>query len=202
MRRLSIAVLMPLGLLGCAIEHIGPLTVPLSYSPTTTLATASSGITGTLACATIGPVQVVDGRSDKQLGVRTLESKPPQKASVSAGSDPVAWVRQGVDSYFSHNGLTVQGNGPHLQVTLTQLQTTEDAWHRASYEAVVTLAGELKSPSGKSCWQGTAVGKSGNYGYAGSIENYQQTLNAALDSASQQMAAPQAFRDALCHCGE
>ncbi len=166
------------------------------------MATGSSGSSGTLACSTLGPVEVTDGRSDKQLGIRTLESKPPQSASVSTGGDPTAWVRQGVDSYLSHNGLVVQGNGPHLLLTLDQLKTTEDAWHRSSYEAVVTLTGELKSPGGKSCWKGTTVGKAGNYGYAGSIENYQQTLNSALDAASQQLVSPQGFRDALCHCAD
>ena len=50
--------------------------------------------------------------------------------------------------------------------------------------------------------KGSAVGKAGNYGYAGSIENYQQTLNSALDAASQQIVSPQPFRDALCHCGD
>jgi hypothetical protein len=202
MRRLSLAVPMCLGLLGCAVDHVGPLTVPLTYSPAASPGSPTARITGTLACTTLGPVEVTDARTDKQLGIRTLESKPPQKATVSAGSDPTAWVRQGVDSYLSHNGLVVQGNGPHLLLTLEQLQTTEDAWHRSSYEAVVTLTGELKSPGGRSCWKGSAVGKAGNYGYAGSIENYQQTLNAALDAASQQIVSPQPFRDALCHCGD
>ena len=197
MRMLSLTVLMSLGLLGCAVERLEPLSVPLAYSPTA----GAPGIPGTLACATIGPVEVTDGRADKSLGIRTLQNKP-LKASVSTGSDPTAWVRQGVDSYFSHNGLKVQGNGPKLALTLDQLNTTESVYHRASYEAHVALTGELKSPSGKSCWKGTVEGKGGNYGYAGSTENYQETLNSALDSASQQLAAPQAFRDALCHCGD
>jgi hypothetical protein len=155
-----------------------------------------------MSCPTIGPIEVADGRADKELGYRSLEKKPDVRAQVSAGSDPVAWVRQGVDSYLSHNGLKVQGSGPHLMLTLDQLQTTETAWQRASYEAHVVLAGELKSPGGKSCWQGTVQGKGENYGYAGSIENYQETLNKALDDASMQLVSPQAFRDALCHCSD
>jgi hypothetical protein len=197
MRKLSLTVLMSLGLLGCAAERVEPMNVPLVYSPSP----SSPSLTGVLSCTAIGPLEVTDARADKSLGLRTLENKP-LKASVSTSSDPTAWVRQGVDSYLSHNGLKVQGSGPKLALTLEQLVTTESVYHRASYTAVVGLTGELKSPGGKSCWKGTVEGKGDNYGYAGSTENYQETLNSALDSASQQMAAPQAFRDALCHCGD
>ena len=197
MRKLSLTVLMSLGLLGCAVERVEPMNVPLVYSPSA----GAAAITGVLSCTAIGAIDVTDGRAEKSLGLRTLENKP-LKASVSTSSDPTAWVRQGVDSYLSHNGLKVQSNGPKLALTLDQLMTTESVYHRASYTALVGLTGELKSPSGKSCWKGTVEGKGGNYGYAGSTENYQETLNSALDSASQQMAAPQAFRDALCHCSD
>ena len=128
--------------------------------------------------------------------------KSPLKAAVSTGSDPTAWVRQGVDSYLSHNGLKVQGSGPKLALTLNQLLTTESVYHRANYTALLGLTAELKSPGGKSCWKGTVEGKGGNYGYAGSVENYQETLNAALDTASVQLTSAQGFRDALCHCAD
>ena len=197
MRKLSLTVLMSLGLLGCAVERVEPLNVPLVYAPTS----SATVLTGVLSCATIGPIEVTDARPDKSLGLRTMETKP-LKAAVSTGSDPTAWVRQGVDSYLSHNGIKVQGSGPTLGLTLNQLLTTESVYHRASYTAVVSLTGELKSPSGKSCWKGTFEGKAGNYGYAGSIENYQETLNGALDAASVLLTSTQTFRDALCHCGD
>jgi hypothetical protein len=195
MRTLSLTVLMCLGLLGCAVDRVDPLNVPLVYSASS----SATPLTGVLSCIAVGPIEVTDARADKSLGLRTMENKP-LKASVSTGSDPTAWVRQGVDSYLSHNGLTVQGNGPKLALTLNQLLTTESVYHRASYTAVVALTAELKSPAGKSCWQGTFEGKGGNYGYAGSIQNYQETLNSALDAASVQLTSTQAFRDALCHC--
>jgi hypothetical protein len=197
MRKLSLTVLMSLGLLGCAIDRVDPLNVPLVYTPTS----SATVLTGVLSCATIGPIEVTDGRRDKSLGLRTMETKP-LKASVSTSSDATAWVRQGVDSYLSHNGIKVQGSGPKLALTLNQLLTTESVYHRASYTAVVSLTAELKSPGGKSCWQGTFDGKGGNYGYAGSIENYQETLNGALDAASVLLTSTQSFRDALCHCSD
>jgi hypothetical protein len=197
MRKLSLTVLMALGLLGCAVDRVEPLNVPLVYSPSS----GAAGITGALPCATIGAIDVTDGRTDKSLGLRTLQGKS-LNAAVSTSSDPTAWVRQGLDSYLSHNGVKVQGSGPKLALTLDQLRTTETVYHRGSYEALVALTGALKSPGGKSCWAGSVQSKGGNYGYAGSIENYQETLNSALDAASQQLTATQAFRDALCHCSD
>ena len=43
---------------------------------------------------------------------------------------------------------------------------------------------------------------SGNYGYAGSVQDYQETLNGALDAASMHLAESQGFRAALCHCAD
>jgi hypothetical protein len=43
-------------------------------------------------------------------------------------------------------------------------------------------------------------GAAGNYGHCGSIQNYQETLNSALDAATLHMAQSQGFKDAVCHC--
>lgn len=45
-------------------------------------------------------------------------------------------------------------------------------------------------------------GTAGNYGYAGSVPNYQETLNGALDNASLHLAESQGFKDGLCHCAD
>jgi hypothetical protein len=44
-------------------------------------------------------------------------------------------------------------------------------------------------------------GSSENYGYAGSIENYQETLNHALDRAAMRAFSAPGFRKAVCSCG-
>ena len=61
---------------------------------------------------------------------------------------------------------------------------------------------ELRSAAGKVCWKGSVEGQGGNYGYAGSIPNYQETLNAALDAATSNMIQAPGFKEALCHCTE
>jgi len=45
------------------------------------------------------------------------------------------------------------------------------------------------------------AGKGGNYGYSGSIENYQETLNSALDDATQHILDSPLLDGALCQCG-
>lgn len=188
-------MILSLALLGCAVTQINPMTVPLLY----TANPKAPALTGTLSCNSVAAIEVTDGRATKILGERVSESKP-LKAQVTAAGDPAVWVKDGVTSYFTHSGVQAGGSGPQLLLSLDQLQTTESILRRASYDASIALTGELKS-SGKSCWRGTVQGTGSDYGYAGGISNYQIALNSALDAASQQLLAPQAFREALCHCG-
>ena len=196
MRRTTWAAWAFVGLAACAVSRVDPLTIPLAYKTTP----KNAGMFGSLSCAVLSQVQVTDARIDKTLGVRTHESKP-LKADVSAGSDPAGWVRDGVAGLLTQNGFTFQNGAPQLVITIDTLRTTETIWHRASYAAQVSMSGWLRSKSGKTCWQGTGSGSGGDYGYAGSIENYQETLNGALDAATVQMIQSSGFKDALCHCG-
>ena len=193
--KLTLTVLACIAVAACAVSKVEPLSVPLVYK----FNPKNAGILGTFPCAASAQIQVSDARGDNTLGVRTHESKP-LKADVTAGSDPAVWVRDGVQGFLGQNGVTFQG-GPTLLLSIDTLHTTETIWHRAGYDAEISMSGQLRSPSGKPCWQGTVAGKGGNYGYAGSVENYQATLNEALDNATLQMAQPQAFKEALCHCG-
>jgi hypothetical protein len=194
--KLTLLVLVCAAVAGCAVSKVEPLSIPLVYKANP----KNAGALGSFPCPASAQVQVSDARSDKTLGVRTHESKP-LKADVTAGSDPAAWVQAGVQGFLGQNGVTFPGSGPQLLISIDTLHTTESIWHRSGYDADVSLAGQLRSASGKSCWQGTGAGKGGNYGYAGSIDNYQQTLNEALDRATLQMTQSQTFKDALCHCG-
>ena len=182
-----------MGLAACAVSRVDPLTVPLVYKANP----KNAGAIGGLACPVIYQVQVTDARIDKTLGVRTHESKP-LKAEVSAGSDPAAWAHDGVLGLLTQNGITSQYGAPQLLVAIETLRTTESIWHRASYGAQVTMSGQLQSRSGRICWQGTGSGTGGDYGYAGSIENYQETLNRAIEHAMTDLLNQKGFRDALC----
>lgn len=181
----------------CAVSRLEPLAIPLVYKDNP----KNAGLLGGLECNTMAAVQASDARIEKTLGVRTHESKP-LKAEVSVNGDPAAWVHEGVQSFFAQNGASFQGSGPRLLVSLSSLHTVESVWHRASYDARLELTAELQSPGGRSCWKQSVEGTAGNYGYAGSVLNYQETLNAALDAASTRLGESQGLRTALCHCGE
>jgi hypothetical protein len=195
MRKTALLALLCLAVVSCAVSKVEPLSVPLAYKADT----KDFGRLGSLSCNAISQVQANDARTDKTLGIRTHESKP-LRADVTAANDPASWVQEGVQGLLTQNGVTLQGRGPVLMVSLDGLRTTESIWHRSSYEAHVALLGELMSPSGRPCWRGTGQGSGGDYGYSGSIPDYQETLNAALDAATVQMTQTQAFKDGLCQC--
>jgi len=171
------------------------MSVPLLYTPSP----KNAGLVGALPCNAISQIQVSDARTDKTLGTRVHESLP-LKAEVTTGSDAATWVQNGLQSVLTQNGITIQGHGPKLGVTLDSLHTTESIWHRSGYDARLALTARLQAPSGKVCWNATVQGTGGNYGYSGSILNYQETLNGALDEASVNLAQLQGFKDALCKC--
>jgi hypothetical protein len=182
---------------GCAVSKVEPLSIPLIYKANA----KNAGALGSLSCSAISQVRVWDARTDKTLGVRTHESKP-LKADVTAGSDPAAWVRDGVQGFLAQNGVTFQGIGPQLLLSLDTLHSTESIWHRSSYDARIAITGELQSAAGNSCWKGTGSGSAGDYGYSGVVQTYQDSLNGALDAATLQMSESAGFKDALCHCGK
>ncbi len=179
----------------CAVSRVDPMSVPLLYTPNP----KNAGVVGALTCNAISEIQVSDARTDKSLGTRTHESLP-LKAEVTTGSDAATWVHNGLQSVLTQNAITIPGSGPKLGVTLDSLHTTESIWHRSGYDARIVLTGRLQGRSGKVCWNATVQGTGGNYGYSGSIVNYQETLNSALDAASLNLAQLPGFRDALCQC--
>ena len=195
MRKITLLLTTAITLSACAPTRLDPLTVPLAYAQNP----RNAGQVGALSCNAISALEVRDARSSKVLGVRTLEGKP-NTAEVNASSDAAGWVHEGVQSFLTQNGINIGSRGPRLEVSLDSLSTSENVWHRSSYRAGIAITAHLQGASGKVCWQNTSQGKGGNYGYSGSNENYQETLNEALDDATQQMATLPAFKDALCHC--
>lgn len=196
MRRIGLMLAVIAAAAGCAVSKVEPLTVPLAYKPSShpdALLTAPS--------CPLGPgVRVTDQRTDQILGERFHESKP-LRADVAADGDAAAWVSDGVNQALSRAGYKTADGAPVLNLGLTALRTSENIWHRSGYDARILFTAELKS-RGKTCWQESVEGKSGNYGYSGSIENYQETLNGALDAAASHLLSSALFNSALCHCSD
>jgi hypothetical protein len=181
----------------CVATKLDPLSVPLVYKPNL----KNTGLLGGLECHAISAVQASDARTERTLGVRAHESKP-LKADVTINGDPSLWVHDGLQGFLAQNGVNLQAGGPKLLVTLDSLHTVESVLRRASYDARIGLTVELQSAAGRSCWKQSVEGTAGNYGYAGSVVDYQETTNAALDAASVHLTQAPGFRTALCHCGE
>jgi len=184
----------------CAVSRVDPLAVSLRYTPDAEHAPESEHlpVVGPLQCGDLSALEVTDARTDKTLGERVHESKP-LKADVTTVSDVANWVQTGMASVLAQNGIKM-GQGPRLDVGVDAVHTHESIWHRSSYEAKVSLTGKLVGPGGQACWSEAVQGTGGNYGYAGSLENYQQTLNRALVTATLKMMQLQGFKDALCKC--
>jgi hypothetical protein len=190
---LGLAVI-ALSLGACAVSKVDPLTIALRYQ----MSSDSGAMAAPLACPSVGPILVEDKRTVQLLGIRYHESKP-LKADVSLADDPRPWVRDGLASILNQHGVQ-SAAAPTLLIELETLHTSENIWHRSGYDAQIVFEASLRSPDGKTCWHESIQAKSGNYGYSGSIENYQETLNGALDAAGAHLLGSSTFANALCHC--
>ncbi len=183
---------------GCAtVATVDPLTVPLLYKADPD---NNSPLTS-FSCPYLAAVQIVDKRSETLLGVRFHEEKP-LKADVTAGGDPLLWVQAGLESYLGQNNVKTGQTGPRLVIELESLRTSENILHRSGYEARITANASLESAQGKSCWHASLQSDTGNYGYIGSIKDYQEVLNRALDKIGSQIVASPDFGAGLCHCAD
>ena len=80
------------------------------------------------------------------------------------------------------------------------MHSNENIVHRSGYDARIVISAKL-SRGGNTCWSGRADGKAENYGYSGSVENYQETFNHALYRTVIDLTNMAGFRRALCACG-
>lgn len=161
-------------------SSVAPLAVPLQYK---TMAKPLE-FPSLAPCGAVSSVEIVDGRAGQDIGKRYVENKTSEAAAVTASGDVAAWVRSGVVQALERSGVaTGKAGAPALRITIDQINTLENVLHRSGYEGRISLTAELLGADGKSCFKDKADGFAENYGYAGSIENYQETLNHALDRA-------------------
>ena len=80
--------------------------------------------------------------------------------------------------------------------------TTENVARRSGYEGRIVMTAELRDRGGNRCWQDKTEGASENYGYSGTAENYQETLNHALDRAMIRLFNDPGFQKSVCSCGK
>jgi hypothetical protein len=152
-------------------------------------------------CAAISAIQVDDALATPTIGKRYVETNPSVTAPVSASTDVRAWVKAGAEASAQRVGIHQRPGGPVLRLTVRQIATSEDVARRSGYEGRILLSVELVRKGGGACWQDRAEGASENYGYSGTAENYQETLNHALDRAMIHFLTDPGFQRNICSCG-
>lgn len=198
MRFLSTSSAIGLLLIGCAASSVSPVSVPLQYK----MMASPAEFPALQSCASVSSIEVNDSRTEKTLGVRVLQENKASTAPVTAASDVAAWVRSGLENCLKQGGVAVgKAGGPVLRVTVDSIKTDESVFHRAQYDGRIMLTAQLIAAGGSSCWKEQVDGFSENYGYAGSAENYQETLNHALDRAVIRILSSAEFKRAACACG-
>ncbi len=186
-------------LAGCTAipTSLNPTEIPLQYQMV-----ASPGEFPTLpTCAAISSIQVTDARLDKTIGKRYVETNPSITAPVTAASDVGGWVKAGAAAAAQRAGINQTAGGPVLRLSVRQIMTSENVARRSGYEGRIILGAGLVRKGGGVCWQDRTEGSSENYGYSGAVDNYQETLNHALDRAMIRLLGDPGFQKSICSCG-
>ena len=185
-------------MLSCAASSVEPVTVPLEYKTQA----SPNEFPQPLPCGGgLSGIDVTDARTTQVIGTRYPQSEPTMRADVTSSGDVASWIRTGGEALLRGSGIiSPDGRGPVLRLRLDSITTDESVYHRAVFNGKIAMTAELVGPDGRSCWHDAVEGASKNYGYEGSVENYQETLNHALDRAFIQIFGSSAFRDAACGC--
>lgn len=187
-----------LSALGCGPSAIGPLAVRFAYK------TTADPVDFPLlqACAAVSTIEVSDERPVPQLGTRFFESAPKLTHPVTTSSDVAAWARSGIEEALRRAKVqAAKDAAPILTVAVENIVTEESVYRRAEYDGRLVLRASLRpKDSTRPCWEERVEGRAENYGYAGSGENYQETLNHALDRAVIRLLNSNGFTEAACSC--
>jgi len=172
---------------GCATKDIGPYQFPVQYR--------FMGEPGDYqvppACARYGTLQAADGRTNRpKVGARYSEKGGP-RYDVNMEGDVEGWLRAAVRQAFTKSGIKGGGSST-VSIRLDSVVTDESIYNRASYDATVAIEARVGG------FSTTKKGFAENYGYAGSAENYQETVNHALDKALAALVNDSGFLGALC----
>ena len=181
---------------GCRVSNLKPISFPADYEP------MQSGfeITAAPACAVFRELTVVDDRPEGSAdGVRTIQAREGQ-SDIFMDGDVEAWFQAGVargmvKSHFPQDPSA----GLDLTVKLAAIQIEEVAYRNSTFEGRVIVDIELsRTGSGGSVWSHRTDGSAQNYGRPGKTENYQETVNHALDRAVMSAVNNEMLHQKLC----
>jgi hypothetical protein len=189
-------LLLSLAAVACAGSLTGPTTFQLAYYPSggavpPSVPACSGGIAVTAADIRKGPTEA---------GRRFEEDKPTIDYPIQMTGDPVAFVRSAVEANLKRAGNPGPGQvASTLAVSLVNVHLEEKTYHNAEFSGAIGLDVAVYTANAATpCWKGQVTGTGSNYGKAANPENYQETLNRALEKATLELLSQPAFQDALC----
>jgi hypothetical protein len=153
------------------------------------------------ACAGTIEVSVTDeGEKPVELGRRFEEDKPSVVWPIAMNGNAADYVRDAIEANLQRAGNPGRGQtASTLKAGITQMTLEERTFHNAEFSGSVGLDLALViSAEGAPCWKGQIAGAGTDYGKAGNPENYQETLNRAIEHAMTDLLNQKGFRDALC----
>jgi len=189
-------VVLSLAVVACAGNLRGATTFQLAYFP-------SGGVVPPHVPTCAGPIAVTATDVRKvptEAGRRFEQDKPTVDYPIQMTGDAAAFVRAAIEANLKRAGNPGPGQtASTVAVTLVRAHIEEKTYHNAEYAGDVGLdvAVYAANPS-TPCWKGQVTATGTNYGKAGAPENYQETLNRALEKATFDLLAQNAFQDALC----
>lgn len=174
---------------------------PTSFAGTYRPMEDASSIPTMKSCAQ-ARIEVIDGRKEQKVGERVHEDQRSVRQPITMEGGVANWAKDAVDEVTKRAVLGVDPGSKRLvRVRLAEVWIDEVVYRRAEYDGRVVIDVDVLEGE-KSCWSGRFTGFAENYGYAGSEENYQETINHAMDKALIAMLSDARFGEVVCECGE
>ncbi len=181
---------------GCRVSNVKPITFPAHYEPMQ----SGGAITTAPACAVFRELTVVDARPEGRAdGVRTIQDREG-RSDIFMDGDVESWFHAGVarglvESHFPQDPSA----GLDLTMKLAAIRIEEVAYRNSTFAGRVIIDVELsRTGGGGPVWSHRTDGFAQNYGRPGKTENYQETVNHALDRAVMSAVNNDLLRQKLC----
>lgn len=159
--------------------------IPLSYTPTTSVAEASSVPTSEMRDVAVA-IEVEDDRAVDESVIGSRTDDDDRKIELQATNDVTDYVQSALTQQareWTFKTTDADEAGVVLHVLLTQFAVEEtNQAVGATYEARVTLELEVEK-GGEEKWSGVVSGDATRYGKKFSVENANEVLSDALAEA-------------------
>jgi hypothetical protein len=192
----SLLVVCSFAAVACGHSPVGPISFPASNAQF-----GKPLLPSLPPCAQAVTVTVMDHRANPSvIGERHPQETPTVQYPIQMTGDAPTYVGNALTIRLKQAGAVAPNTAQEtLSVDLSQLTLSENVGRSSDYSAVVSFLAVVKQPgSTQACWQGPITANATNFGSSGSTENYQETLDRVMDTATTNLVISPGFADALC----